>query len=82
MHVVFERPVPVAAYNGRLLFSRAVVSYDGRVGPDGADSTTFDLSDVWRDAVLIAQDTPEPCTTDTNGVSNCAPVPEFSSTQP
>jgi len=77
VHVVFDRPRAVAGYDGRPLFSRLVVHYDSGHGPDGTASEVMNLEDVWRNAILIASEPIDPCTTGPDGFSNCAPeIPE------
>jgi hypothetical protein len=72
MRVVFDQPRRVASAGSRTLFSRAVVSYTSGVGPQGSNRDTFDLADVWQQAAEIAAQPVDPCTTDSDGVSNCA----------
>jgi hypothetical protein len=74
IRVRFDHPRRVKVMANRLLFSRAVVTYLSGRGPDGTGQETMDLASVWRDAAWIAAQPVAPCTTDADGVSNCADV--------
>lgn len=69
IRVTFDRPVRVRGFKPRKLFSRAVVHYLNRRGPNGKSVETMSLKHVWETAEWITSQ-PDDCpSTTADGVA-------------
>lgn len=61
VRVTFDRPASAKEFGGRLLFSRLVVDYTVRVGPEGQRRQVMALESMWADARSLLDSTTAPC---------------------